>query len=236
MISREKQLDRPDNRIKLVDQVYDVKRQDRVRGVDMGKAKARDDAALRRKTAAPDVDYDAHDPNLEGRPALDYSKFKGREELFDTSNAVDAIYDAKIQDKVKMTPRMGKQAARGELFDTRNAVDRIYETEKGARALRKNTSTMISMEKQLDRPDNRIKLVDQVYDIKRLDKIPAIDIKKQKPRDDAALRRKTDAPDTDYDPNDRFLSNNNRAPAFEFGPPVEYSYSDDDNEDDERDW
>merc|ERR1711916_400860 len=188
MISMEKQLDRPDNRVQLVDQVYDVKRQDRVRGVDMGKAKARDDAAIRRRTEAPDVDYDAHDPNLEGRPALDYSKFKGREELFDTSSAVDAIYDTKIQDKVKMTPRMGKQAARGELFDTRNAVDHVYETEKGDRALRKNTSTMISMEKQLDRPDNRIK---------RLDKIPAIDIKKQKPRDDAALRRKTDAPDTD---------------------------------------
>merc|ERR1711916_128294 len=178
MISMEKQLDRPDNRVKLVDQVYDVKRQDRVRGVDMGKAKARDDAALRRKTAAPDVDYDAHDPNLEGRPALDYSKFKGREELFDTSSAVDAMYDAKIQDKVKMTPRMGKQAARGELFDTRNAVDHVYDIEKGDRALRKNTSTMISMEKQLDRPDNRVKLVDQVYDVKRQDRVRGVDMGK----------------------------------------------------------
>merc|ERR1711991_851232 len=126
--------------------------------------------------------------------ALDYSKFKGRDNLFDTSNAVDAMYDAKIQDKVKMTPRMGKQAARGELFDTRNAVDHVYDIEKGDRALRKKASTMISMEKQLDRPDNRIKLVDQVYDVKRQDRVRGVDMKKAKARDDAALRRKTAAP------------------------------------------
>ena len=189
---------------------------------------ARDDAALRRKTDAPDVSYEPYDPNLEdaSRRAMDYSRFRGRDELFETGNAVDAIYDAKVNDKVKLTPRMDKQAARGKLFDTSNAVDKVYDTEDGIRVTRKRTGqTMLKMDKQLSRPSQVLDVVDVVYDVKDGDHKPNVNFSKMKARDDAALRRKTDAPDVSYEPRDDVVRR--RAPAFEFGPPVEYSYETD---------